>query len=112
MNTRHELITAQELAGLEEIDRLLDEANTHAFTDPDTMPKSSEGALTISFGTHYDRDPEMPRTPVSVTIYAYTLGPSRQHHFDTVEEALEAVRQWHGDEMGHETEYEYDQRMM
>lgn len=96
---RHALITPEEMADLEEIDRLLDEANNHAY-DNDGIGKSSEGNISVDLGNHWDRDPEEPRKPVQVTIYAYMLGPHRSHYFDSTAQALEVVRTWHRNEMG------------
>lgn len=91
---RHPLITPEELADLAEIDRLLDEANAHSLAR-DGHCKSSEGHIEIGFGNHWDRDPEEPRKPVTVSIYSYLLGPHRSHHFDNTTQALDVVRQWH-----------------
>jgi hypothetical protein len=33
----------------------------------------------------------------AVKVYSYVLGPSRTHYFDSIPEALRAVREWHAD---------------
>lgn len=98
MTERHELITAEELAHLAEIDRLLDEANNHSLAQ-DGHCKSSEGHIGVSLGNHWDRDPDEPRKPVGVDIYSYLLGPHRSHHFDNTQQALDVVQVWHHNEM-------------
>ena len=97
--TRHELITEQEMSDLREIDVLLDEANTHAMTLGDGGWKSSEGHVSVSFGNHWERDPDEPRQPAKVEVYSYLLGPHRSHYFDSTAQALEVVKQWHRSEM-------------
>jgi hypothetical protein len=96
--TRHELLTAQELDDLRQIDVLLDEANAHSLAR-DGHCKSSEGNVSVDLGNHWDRDPEEPRKPVKVTVYSYLLGPHRQHYFDNTKQALDVVKQWHRQEM-------------
>lgn len=94
MTKRHPLITPEELEHLNEIDRLLDEANAHMYSIG-AYGKSSEGHLEVSFGTHQDRDPDEERYAPRVNIYAYMLGPHRGHHFDNTQQALDVVRVWH-----------------
>lgn len=101
---RHPLITPEELADLAEIDRLLDEANAHAMSQDGAAWKPDEGHVSISFGNHWDRDPDEPRKPVAVSIYSYLLGPYRSHDFDNTAQALEVVRQWHRREMAYNYE--------
>jgi hypothetical protein len=36
---------------------------------------------------------------VSCSIYSYVLGPNRNHDFDSLDEALVAVKEWHAEEM-------------
>lgn len=98
MTKRHELLTSEELDMLTEIDFLLDEANAHALAD-DGHCKSSEGYLEVNFGNHWDRRPEDERRKPGVSIFAYLLGPTRGHSFDTIEQALDTVRVWHYNEM-------------
>ncbi len=48
----------------------------------------------------FDRmDGEAPLSIKNVEVYSYVLGPSRMHHFDTLDNALAAMRKWHADEM-------------
>lgn len=106
MSDRYELITAQEMADLAEIDRLLHEANEHSLRS-DGHCKSSEGHIGVSLGNHWDRIPDDEgRKPVGVTIYSYLLGPHRDHHFDDTAQALAVVRNWHAREMSYDEERE------
>lgn len=95
------LLTPEELADLEEINRLLHEANAHSLAR-DGHRKSSEGAISLHFGTHWDRLDEEDRKSPSVSIYSYLLSPHRDHDFDSVQQALETVRVWHRNEMARE----------
>lgn len=99
MTERHELITPEELAGLEEIDRLLDEAYRHYFARPDALGKSAEGHIEVILGNYWDRDADEERTSPRVAIYSYALGPSRTHYFNSVQEALDEVQAWRAREM-------------
>lgn len=94
-----------------EIHRLLDEAYQHYFENSDGYCKSSEGHLSVAFdyGNYWDRRSRveedktpLPEPAISVAIYSYVLGPSRLHEFDSVDDALEAVKQWHESEMEHD----------
>lgn len=85
---------------LAEIIRLLDEAYDDYFARSDGYCKSSEGHVSIDFGTYFDRAEGKPPLLVGgVDVYSYVLGPSRGHYFKTLDEALEAVREWHADEL-------------
>lgn len=87
-----------------EIVRLHDEAFDHAMRC-DSHHKSSEGQITLHLTNRFDerRDTE-PLEIKAVEIYSYVLGPNRSHHFESVDDALEAVRGWHKAEMEHECE--------
>lgn len=98
MSTPTPLLTPEELSDLEEINRLLHEANEHSLKR-DGHCKSAEGAISLHFGNHWDRLDEADRRSPAVSIYSYLLGPHRNHDFDSIQEALEAVRVWHRDEM-------------
>jgi hypothetical protein len=95
-----DVLTLQERAGLAEIIRLLDEAYRHYFENSDGHCKSAEGYVEVAFGTYFDRNAGRRVRPTSV--YSYVLGPSRSHHFDSVAEALDVVREWHAAEMAHD----------
>ena len=101
MSTPTILLTTQELADLEEINRLLHEANEHSL-EQDGHCKSAEGAISLHFGNHWDRLDETDRKSPSVSIYAYLLGPYRNHDFDSITQALDVVRVWHKNEMARE----------
>lgn len=111
MTTRHPLLTPDELADLAEIDRLLDEANSHAYSNGD-CGKSSEGHISVDLGTHFDRDPDEPRRVPRVSIYAYMLGPHRSHDFDSIRQALDVVKVWHHNEMLSTEEGDEDESQM
>lgn len=88
---------------LAEIMRLLAEAYEHYFAGSDGHCKSSEGAISINIPPFFWREDE-GYGGVTVSIYSYVLGPSRQHDFRSVDAALETVRGWHAEEMA--TEYD------
>ncbi len=80
------------------IRKLLKEAYDHYFEFSDGHCKMSEGHISLSFGDYWkDKDCECKIT--GVEIYSYVLGPSRSHYFDNLDEALEAVKEWHRNEM-------------
>lgn len=94
----YQLLTSEELDMLQEIHRLLEEANIHSLSR-DGYCKSGEGHISVYFGNHWNRlDPDDRKSP-SVDIYSYLLAPQRNNYFDSIEQALEAVRQWHYKEM-------------
>ena len=82
---------------LDELARLLDEATAHAF-ERGGVGKSAEGRIALNLGDYEDRQLE-PLKIRSVHVYSYMLGPSRDHEFDTVTDALAEVRLWHKNEM-------------
>ena len=87
MLTRREL---DHLSGL--IDRL-DYAYWLWFEhDHDQHAKSSEGRVTIEFPSYWDRS--NGETEPKVVVYSYVFGPRRTHDFDSVDEAVNAVRAW------------------
>jgi hypothetical protein len=90
MNQREKLL---------EIIRLHDEAYEHAMQF-DGHHKSSEGWVSVGFGTVFDRYDGLRAGEINhVEIYSYVLGPSRIHHFDSLDEALATMRDWHREEM-------------
>ena len=92
-----------------EIRKLLKEAYDHYFeNDLDGSHKSQEGHISLEFGNYWeDQKCEMKIT--SVNIYSYVFGSSRNHYYDTIDEALEVVRQWHKEEMN--TDYAEQRRL-
>lgn len=93
MNDREKLL---------EIIRLYDEAFEHAVAE-DGCCKSSDGCVQVSYGTVHDRREGLtPGDVAHVDIYAYTLGPSRWHSFDSLDHALATMRDWHKAEMEHD----------
>ncbi len=99
------MISKETLDKIAEITRLHDEAfwHLHQF---DGHAKSSDGSvqLHIEFGNVWERQ-EGPVDPrVSVAIYSYVVAsntPSypnfgeRNHYFETVDEALQVMTEWH-----------------
>jgi hypothetical protein len=83
---------------LKKIRQLLKEAYDHYFRHSDGHCKSSEGYIGLDFGDYWsDKNCELKIT--GVQIYSYVLGPSRVHYFDTLDNALHTVIQWHTDQM-------------
>lgn len=95
------LLTDSELAKLNELQRLIDEAyDDYINRDPDLYHKSSEGHISVSFGNYFERsDEESPRVTPEVEIYSYVLGPHRSHYFDSIDQALETARVWHHNQL-------------
>lgn len=87
---------------LKEIRRLLKEAYDHYFEHSDGHCKSGEGQISIHFGNYWEDKEDL--TIRSVEIWSYVFGPHRNHFFDTIDEALKTVRQWHKEEM----EFDYE----
>lgn len=93
------IISPADLEKLNEIQRLIDEAYQDYFTrDTDGHHKPSEGHISVSFGNYFERSDDNPPSP-EVEIYAYVLGPTRSHSFDSIEQALETVKAWHHNQM-------------
>lgn len=82
-------------AKIDEIVRLVGEGSEHLI-HLDGHCKSSEGAVEVSIPPFSWREESV--TP-SVGVYSYLMGPSRMHYFDTVDEALATVRDWHAEAM-------------
>lgn len=80
-------------AKVAEIIRLHDEAFEKYQTCPGAGWKSSEGSVSVHFGNYWARH-EQNDEP-SCEVYSYALGPNRNHYFNTVSQALDAVRGWH-----------------
>jgi len=89
------MLTLEDLQKLQEMAKLLDEALMHVL-EFDGHCKSDEGYIELSFNNSFDRDRyEEPLQITTVTVYSYRLGPSRLHHFDSVDAALTAVKSWY-----------------
>lgn len=92
-----------------EIRKLLKEAYDHYFdNDPDGSHKSQEGHISVEFGNYWE-DEKCELKITSVNIYSYVFGNSRSHCYDSLDEALEVVRQWHKVEMS--TDYAEQRRL-
>lgn len=93
------MLSSEDIGKLNEIQRLLDEAYANYFEkDPEGYCKSSEGAVTVSFGTFFDRRAGYLDIKF-VDIYSYVFGPDRLNTYKTTDEALAAVTEWHKQEM-------------
>lgn len=100
------LITQEDLDKLNEIAKLHDEAFAH-YQKYDGHAKSSDGhiKIEIEFGTVWDRQENQILAPtIGVSIYSYVVAsatPSypnfgqRSHWFETIDEALSVMKQWH-----------------
>jgi len=65
--------------------------------------KSSEGSVSVHYTNSWDRRAgEWCLKVKGVEVYAYVVGPSRTHWFDSVDEALKEVRKWHAEAMAYE----------
>jgi hypothetical protein len=85
---------------LEEIQRLLDEAYDHYFKY-ESHAKSYEGSIAVHYNNYWDRRNDETGLKIKyIEISSYVFcRQGRQEHFDTVDEALATVREWHRDEM-------------
>lgn len=83
--------------GIAEIHRLLKEAYDHYFAHSDGYCKSGEGSVWVEWPTYFAM--REGATEPTVGVYSYVLGPSRVHEFRNIDDALEAVREWHAAEM-------------
>jgi hypothetical protein len=102
----------EDTENLIEISRLLDEAYENYFTkSPDGSAKGSDGSLTASFGTYFDRKKTGIRV-TNVRIFSYIFCKERSIDFSTTEEALVEVKKWHAKEMAldYAKMKEYDDR--
>ena len=101
------MLTEQDKVNLKEIMRLLDEGLKHYLTY-ESHCKSSEGYLVVSydFNNSWWRFDNPIKPKMLVEVYSYALGPHRNHSFDSIDEALEAVREWHAAEMSFDPEAE------
>lgn len=102
------MISQEDLDKIAEIARLHDEAFWHLH-QYDGHAKSSDGSISleIGFGNVWNRKDQQEKklTPiVGVSIYSYVVAsntPSyqhlggRHHYFETVDEALTVMKEWH-----------------
>lgn len=95
------MIEVQDSVKLAQIRALLAEAYEHYFANGDGHCKSSEGAISLHFQPFFWREGEPQERP-AVSIFSYVLGPSRDHYFRDMDEALAAVTEWHAAEMSHD----------
>ena len=99
------ILNDNDQAKLRELVNLLDEAYRNYFAKSDGHCKSAEGAVRVHLGDYFTRSDGDFR--IGVSVYSYVLGPHRDHHFDSIDEALDTVRRWHKAEMEHD--YEADE---
>jgi len=86
---------------LEEINSLLDEAYNHYF-EYEGHCKSSEGYISIEYGNLWDRKDDGLKIK-NVHIYSYVFcREGRSQDFDSLDDALTTVREWHKDEMAYD----------
>lgn len=101
-------LTREDIEKLEKIQDLLDEGLAHYLTY-ESHCKSSEGHVSVSFGNSWER--RDGKSPVRVTVYSYVLSPERSTDFESVDEALEAVMEWHAEEMAYTPPEDYEEKM-
>ena len=105
------MISQEDLDKIAEIARLHDEAfwHLHQF---DGHAKSSDGAISIEigFGNVWERRNSPVAPSIGVAVYSYVVAsdtPSypnfgqRNHYFETVDEALAVMKEWHGEAMAY-----------
>jgi hypothetical protein len=104
------MITSEMLDKIDEIARLHDEAFWHLH-QYDGHAKSSDGSISIEIGfrTVWTRkEQEKTQPSIGVAIYSYVVAsdtpsyPSfgqRNHWFETVDEALTVMKEWHAKAM-------------
>ena len=88
---------------LEEIQRLLDEAYNHYFKY-ESHAKSYEGRISVNFNNYWDRRNEESGLRIgTIEIASYVFcRKGRQEFFESIDEALATVREWHKDEMAYD----------
>jgi len=84
-----------DLEKLEYIHRLLKEAYEHYFEHDNDGHKSGEAHISVDYGNFWEREEAGGLTITGVEIYSYVLGPHRTHTFDSLDEAIQVVEQWH-----------------
>jgi hypothetical protein len=97
-----EILTEPFHEKLKQVYRLLAEAyEDWQKRSPDHHAKWSEGQVRITTPDHFYSYNHAMRPKVE--IYSYVLGPNRNHEFNNIDEALEAVTRWHKQQI----EYDY-----
>jgi hypothetical protein len=88
---------------LEEIQRLLDKAYDHYF-EHESHAKSYEGRIAVHFNNYWDRREDGPGLNIKyIEISSYVFCRKGRHEFfDTIDEALSTVREWHKEEMAYD----------
>lgn len=98
------LISESDVAKLREITRLHDEAFWH-YHKYDGHAKISDGAVHVDvrLGTVWDRETGPVEPEITVSIYSYVVATSgdRNHEFESVDEALAAMVEWHAEAMAY-----------
>jgi hypothetical protein len=96
-------VAMNDIEKLQEISRLLDEAYKHYFSYEGHC-KSSEGWISVNYGNYWDRYDNPSEMPIKgVEIYSYVFcEQGRSQDFDSLDEALETVRDWHAKEMAYD----------
>jgi hypothetical protein len=106
LDDNKKMITEETISKISEIARLHDEAFNH-YQKYDGHAKSSDGAisLVISFGNVWERNADKQVEPkIGLEMYSYVVARdipayetygSRTHWFDSVDQALEVVKEWH-----------------
>lgn len=106
------MISQEDLDKIAEITRLHDEAFWHLHKY-DGHAKSSDGAITIEigFGNVWERQDSSVSPRVGVAIYSYVVASdtpsypnfgSRNHYFESVDEALTVMKEWHAQAMSYQ----------
>lgn len=64
--------------------------------EDDGYHKSSEGLVEVHlcYPNWFEDDYRNAEPKVLVSVYSYLFGPSRMHDFDSLDEALTAVKEW------------------
>ncbi len=94
-------MTPDEYEKLQQIHQLLEEAYAHYF-QYESHAKSSEGYISIEYGTLWDRQ-ETGLTITNVHIYSYVFcEDGRTADFPTVDAALDKVKEWHKKELAYD----------
>jgi hypothetical protein len=92
------LVSQGDLDKINKITRLHDEAFWHLH-EFDSHAKSSDGRVSISLnmGTVWDRENGNTYPRIEVSIYSYVVATEggRTHEFESIDEALAAVTEWH-----------------